>query len=289
MSRRTFILSHMSHSVYPTAIQSDRDDVYLRIIFDRLNICRSYKPKFGKGGEGLDYQAFRHLYGGDVFYSWFGLDHTLMYSAHKVAGGITSVYRQIGFGSEELIRQILQDELGLTSLQSTWSYQTETSSGRKRTLKLDGRIAPDDVQDNAKRAIILEWMNLASERLSLNHEIAKGMQGLVLEVRQGYKSKDSKRQNADMANAAAAYTQGYIPILIVMSSQIDDDIVERYERGKWLVLRGYLGNDALTSTFAFMREVVGYDLASFFDRNAATIREFTHSVLESLLTVTKNG
>jgi len=137
----------MSHSIYPTTIQSDRDAVYLQIIFDRLNICRSYKPKFGKGGEGLDYQAFRQLYGGDVFYSWFGLDHTLMYSAHKAAGGITSVYRQIGFGSEELIRQILQDELGLTNLQSTWSYQTETSSGRRRTLKLDGRIAPDDVLD----------------------------------------------------------------------------------------------------------------------------------------------
>lgn len=289
MSRRTFILSHMSHNICPTAIQSDRDDVYLQIIFDRLNISRSYKPKFGKGGDGLDYQAFRNLYGSDVFYSWFGLDHALMYSAHKVAGGITSVYRQIGFSSEELIRQILQDELGLTHSQSIWSYQTETSSGRKRTLKLDGRIAPREVQDGAKRAIIRDWMKRAGTTLSLNREVAKGMQGLVLEVRQGYKSKDSKRQNADMANAAAAYTQGYIPILFVMSSQIDDDIVERYERGKWLVLRGYLQNDVLTSTFQFMREVVGYDLAAFFDRNAATIREFTQSVLESLLTAEENG
>jgi len=279
----------MSHSIRSTAIRSDRDDVYLQIIFDRLNICRSYKPKFGKGGEGLDYQAFRHLYGGDVFYSWFGLDHTLMYSAHKVAGGITSVYRQIGFSSEELIRQILQDELGLTNLQSTWSYQTETSSGRKRTLKLDGRIAPREVQDNERRGIILDWMKRASTKLSLNHEIAKGMQGLVLEVRQGYKSKDSKRQNADMANAAAAYTQGYIPVLIVMSSQIDDDIVERYERGKWLVLRGYMQSDALMSTFQFMREIIGYDLAAFFERNATVLRDFTHSVLESLLTATENG
>lgn len=114
------------------------------------------------------------------------------------------------------------------------------------------------------------------------------MQGIVLEVRQGYKSKDSKRQNADMANAAEAYTQGYIPILMVMSSQIDDDIVERYERGKWLVLRGILSNDPLTSTFAFMAHVVGYDLASFFERNADVIREFTRGVLESLLKANDN-
>lgn len=173
----------MSHSICPTTVLADRDDVYLQIIFNRLNICRSYKPKFGKGGEGLDYQAFRQLYGGDVFYSWFGLDHTLMYSAHKVAGGITSVYRQIGFGSEELIRQILQDELGLTNMQSTWSYHTESSSGRRRRLKLDGRIAPHEVQDYERREIILDWMKRASTRLLLNHEIAKGIQGLVLEVR----------------------------------------------------------------------------------------------------------
>lgn len=74
-----------------------------------------------------------------------------------------------------------------------------------------------------------------------------------------------------------------------MSSQIDDEIVERYERGKWLVLRGYLQSDALSSTFQFMSEVVGYDLAAFFERNAATLRDLTHSVLESLLTTNENG
>ena len=115
------------------------------------------------------------------------------------------------------------------------------------------------------------------------------MRGIVFEVRQGYKSKDSKRQNADMANAAAAYSQGYLPVLAVLSSQIDSDIMERYERGQWLVLRGSLNDDPLNSTFAFVDHVAGYDLAAFFQRNAPLIRQFTREVLESLLRADDHG
>ena len=106
---------------------------------------------------------------------------------------------------------------------------------------------------------------------------------VVVEVRQGYKSKDSKRQNADIANATEAYLKGYLPILMLFSSQIDLDIIERYERGKWLVLRGVLEDDPTISTYAFMKEVIGYDLAGFFARQQSKLKEITLQVLESLL------
>jgi hypothetical protein len=266
-----------------------RDEIYLQIILKRLEVCKKYKPKFGQRGEGISYTEFKRIYSEDIFYSWFGLDNPLMYSAHKAAGGITSVYRQIGIGSEELFRQILQDELKLTTKQATWSYQIARNDGRTRTLTLDGRVKPADIQDEPRRKIVESWMSQVSESLSLHPKVADAMQGLVMEIRQGYKSKDSKRQNADMANASEAYTQGYLPILIVMSSQIDSDIVERYKRGKWFVLRGNLEESPLLSTFSFMKDVVGYDLASFFERNASTIREFTHDVLENLLKADDNG
>ena len=104
-----------------------------------------------------------------------------------------------------------------------------------------------------------------------------------MEVRQGYKSKDSKRQNADITNATEAYINGYLPILILFSSQIDNDVVERYERGKWLVLRGTLLGDDTQSTYNFMRDIIGYDLAGFFERNHHQIKTFTQDVLENLL------
>ena len=95
-------------------MENSLDEKYLKILIDRIEVCKSYKPKFGQGGDGVSLEAFRTLYSSDPFYAWFGLDNVLMYAAHKAAGGITSVYRQIGLGGEELFRQLLQDHLGLT-------------------------------------------------------------------------------------------------------------------------------------------------------------------------------
>jgi uncharacterized protein YbgA (DUF1722 family) len=259
------------------------DQKYLQILIDRIEVCKSYKPKFGQGGDGVSLEAFRALYSADPFYAWFGLDNPLMYAAHKAAGGITSVYRQIGIGGEELFRQLLQDHLGLSVEQSNWSYEIITSSGQTRTLKLDGRIELTNVANMERRQIINVWMQKVAQKLALENRVAQAMQGIVMEVRQGYKSKDSKRQNADMANAAEAYTKGYLPVLVVLSTQIDSDIVERYERGKWLVLQGLIGGDDTFSTYTFTRDVIGYNLAAFFQRNSDRLKNFTEDVLETLL------
>lgn len=264
-------------------MDSSLDQKYLKILLDRIEVCRAYKPKFGQGGEGVSLEAFQALYQADPFYTWFGLDNPLMYAAHKAAGGITSIYRQIGIGVEELFQELLQDYLGLSTEQITWAYEVSTNSGITRTLKLDGRIEPAHIADLSRRTGMMDWLQRVSIQLQLEERVAQAMQGVVIEVRQGYKSKDSKRQNADMANAAEAYTKGYIPVLMVLSTQIDSDIVDRYERGKWLVLRGLVGGDDTFSTYAFVQNIIGYDLAAFFQRNSSTLKSFTEDVLESLL------
>ncbi|MCK6578742.1 MAG: hypothetical protein L6Q98_11610 [Anaerolineae bacterium] len=91
-------------------------------------------------------------------YNWFGLDNALMYAAHKAAGGMTSIYRQIGIGCEALLRRILQDALGLTASDARWSYTVPTMNGRARTLTLDGRIPLDRVTDAGRiREFIAGW------------------------------------------------------------------------------------------------------------------------------------
>lgn len=260
------------------------DDQYLEIILRRIRVCKSYKPKFGQGqGTGFTLQEFQQLYGADLFYSWFGLDHLLMYAAHKAAGGITSVYRQIGIGCEELFRQILRDNLGLTPIQAAWSYDVPKPDGNFRKLSLDGRIQIDDVLNLEKKVILNTWLREASTMLQVAPEIAAALKGIVFEVRQGYKSKDSKRQNADIANAATAYSQGYLPVVLVLSTQIDNDIVYRYQAQRWLILRGYTSGASTHSTYTFVRDVVGYDLAAFFDRNAAILKAEIQDVLQALL------
>ncbi len=261
-----------------------QDARYLKILLDRIETCKTYKPKFGQGvGTGLSLDEFTVLYSADPFYAWFGLDHPLMYAAHKAAGGITSVYRQIGIGVEHLFRQILSDTLGLSLAQAAWSYVVQTSSGASRTLSLDGRIQTGDIQDPVRREHFQTWLHNASALTQVSPEISHVLKGAVFEVRQGYKSKDSKRQNADISNAATAYANGYLPVVLLLSQQIDLDVLTRYQLQRWLVLRGFIGSSAIESTYAFMRLVVGYDLAAFFERNHPVLKSTIIDVLNTLL------
>ena len=88
-----------------------KDKEYLEIFLEPVRKCTNYKPKFGcsQKTEGYSYSDFSLLYGSDSFYAWIGLNTELMYSAHKAAGGMTSVYRQIGIGCERLFREVIID------------------------------------------------------------------------------------------------------------------------------------------------------------------------------------
>ena len=121
------------------------------------------------------------------------------------------------------------------------------------------------------------------EQLQLPQTIRNAMTGIVFEVRQGYKSKDSKRQNADIANAANAYANGYIPCLMVMSAQIDEDIVTRYRQAKWLILQGYLSDSPYHSTYAFYKDIIGFDLAAFLADNQKHFQMEIHRILDQLM------
>jgi hypothetical protein len=207
-----------------------------------------------------------------------------MYAAHKAAGGMTSVYRQIGIGCERLFRTVLRDTLQLTDEDVTWSYTVPTAGGKTKTLYLDGRVPLDRIRDASRREQFYDWMRQSALALSVNDRVFATLTGTIFEVRQGYKSKDSKRQNADIANAATAYTNSYLPCAAILSAQIDSDIMLRYRAEKWAVVTGIVGTHApLLSTYDFMKDVVGYDLAAFFKRNSALLRAEVDHVLNALL------
>ncbi len=261
------------------------DTAYLELILEPIRVCAQYKPQFGQGRRaGVTLEQFQSLYQSDPFYSWFGLDHPLMYAAHKAAGGMTSIYRQMGIGCERLFRRVLQDALGLSSEAVTWSYEITGPSGKKRVLTLDGRVPIAEIPVPRIRQRFEDWMRASAKAVGVEANILEALTGVVFEIRQGYKSKDAKRQNADIANAATAYIKGYLPCVAILSAQIDTDILTRYRMEKWSVLIGVLGhNDPLQSTYDFMRETVGYDLAAFFERNKQTLRDEIGEVLRSLL------
>jgi hypothetical protein len=268
-------------------VSVDKDEEYRRIILEPIYVCATYRPKMGQGkGGGYELDAFQSLYRADPFYSWLGLDNPLMYAAHKAAGGMTSIYRQIGIGGERLFRQILIDQLELAPEDANWSYEVTTGGGKTRTLYLDGRIPVTSVRNVERQKIIKDWIERAAADVGVTKPVIDTLTGVIFEVRQGYKSKDSKRQNADIANATTAYVNTYLPCVAVLSNQIDGDIQTRYRMEKWAMMTGTVGaDDDLRSVYDFMRKIVGYDLASFFERNSDVLRNELDTVLRSLLEV----
>lgn len=264
---------------------TDSDARYLDIILERVRVSATYKPKFGQGrGKGLNLKEFQDLYQDDPLYNWLGLDNPMMYTAHRAAGGMTSVYRQIGIGCEKVFRQVLQDNLGLTDDDVAWSYETQLPGSKNRTLTLDARVPLDSIKDQAAKLRFQDWIKHSADLLGVDPNLSGSLTGAVFEVRQGYKSKDSKRQNADIANGKAAYANCYLPCVAILSNQIDESVWSRYRTEKWAVITGVVGkNNPLISTYDFMRDVVGYDLAGFFERNAETLHEEVHTILQTLL------
>lgn len=258
---------------------------YVEIFLEPLRECTLYHPKFGnsKKEDGFTLDEFLELYGSDPFYSWIGLDSPFMYAAHKASGSMTSLYRQIGIGCERLLRQIIFDTTGYVDYESTrWSYSTKTKAGKSKELSLDGRLELADIRNGQVRKNVEEWINTYTQQLGVN---AKNMNGIVFEVRQGYKSKDSKRQNGDIDNATVAYAYNYLPVFAIFSSQIDADIVLRYTNNRCGILVGSMNSNKYVSLFAFCKEVLGYDLAQFFSDNSAYIRREVNEILEILFKV----
>lgn len=256
---------------------------YLETFLEPIRKCRSYRPKFGQGNQekGLSLIQFKELYGSDPFYSWIGLDTDLMYAAHRAAGGMTSVYRQVGIGCERLFRRVIVDTTGYTNPKfATWSYSAETRSGKKKKLSLDGRLELSEIRNEQVLGRVLGWLK---EYCSGLGEVAEPSKGLVFEVRQGYKSKDSKRQNADIDNATVAWANDYLPVFAIFSSQIDSDIVLRYRNNRCGILIGTTNHNSQVSLYAFCDEILGYDLADFFKRHSEAIKKEIHEVLETLL------
>lgn len=59
-----------------------------------------------------------------------------MYAAHKAAGGMTSVYRQIGIGCERLFRKLVSAELFYAEMLSALGFESiECRPIRKRNSK----------------------------------------------------------------------------------------------------------------------------------------------------------
>lgn len=257
-------------------------DPYVDEFLRPLRLCLNYKPAFGTS-QGVDSLEFLDRFVEDFFYNAVGLAVHEMYVAHKAAGGITSFYRQLGIACEVLTRSVLIRELGLSAEQVKWNYTSPTGGTTDRTLTLDARIAPSEIGDATRRATVEKWLVSAALSAGVEPEISKGLKGAVFEVRQGYKSADSKRQNADLSFGIHALKAGYLPCLLVFSGQVSQVVVARYRQQGLYVLLGCASSQANMDTRDFFRDVVGWDLVQWLSMQGPTIRKELSEILRYLL------
>jgi hypothetical protein len=257
---------------------------YLNILLDPLSECSSYKPAFGQQNEdGVSLEQFRGLYGQDPLYHWIGLDSELMYAAHKAAGGMTSIYRQLGIGCERLLRTIIQDEFNLDEEQVSWSYEYDKGDGKKAKHTLDACIRVAHINDCFKRNRFENWLQKKAIAIGLPEDRAGSLLGAAFEIRQGYKSADSKRQNADLRFGLRAYAdESFLPVITIVSTQASDTVCRRYKDARLVVMRGH--REGEDSTFEFFNKVIGFDLVDFFEGNSSTIRKRFEEIIRKLLT-----
>jgi hypothetical protein len=262
-------------------IQSD--SVYLQILLEPLIECSSYVPSLGlQSDEGVDLPRFQRMYGDDPLYHWIGLDSELMYAAHKAAGGMTSIYRQLGIGCERLLRQIIKDALMLSDEQVAWFYEYDKGDGKLGKHTLDVCIYTEHIQDSVRKKLFTSWVIQSARDIGVPENRSNELKGAVFEIRQGYKSADSKRQNADLRFGLRAYADAnLLPVIAIVSTQASDTVCMRYKDSRLLVLRGFLSGNK--STFLFFRDVIGYDLADMLNRNSEEIRkEFVNVIIKLL-------
>jgi hypothetical protein len=255
-------------------------EVFLRPLWE----CKKYSPAFGRGKTtaGTSFGAFEEIYGGDPFYAWLGLNSEEVYAAHKAAGGLTSVYRQLGIGAERLFRAVLAEEYKLTEEQLSWSYEYSVSSAKTGVHTLDAKIMENDLLAE-RRCDFNKWTVNALKAVDVSGSPGRTVDGVAFEVRQGYKSADSKRQNADLRFGIQAYRHGLLPAFAVFSNQVSKPVLTRYRADGMLVLTGTLSDDPTISTFAFFEQVVGYDMAGFFRRNTEAMAAEVQEIVSSLL------
>ena len=210
---------------------AERDSILLEIFLEPIRKCRLYKPAFGQGRskKGLSLAEFLTLYGGDPFYSWLGLDDPAVYAVHRAAGGMTSLYRQIGVGSERVARRIFETAFDLASSDLNWSYRYKKPNGEDAVHTLDARISLADLQPSHSGRVE-RWLKAAAAKLLRESGGKTLLNGAVFEVRQGYKSADSKRQNADLRFGMRAYQEDLLPVVLVLSSQVSTPVlVDRFQ------------------------------------------------------------
>lgn len=243
----------------------NRDEWYLSVLTDPVKATRHCEPLFGRRGQrGVDLDEFQSIYGADLFYRTCGLNDPAVYAAHRAASVMTSMYRQLGKGARQLIRAILCDSFGVTDDEATWKVRGQ-DLGCVVRLRGDAGGAAD--------IALRDWLS----------GIDASFGGVAIEVRQGMKTADARREHSYVeANAKSAVEQGLMPVLLLLSAQANEAAMDGYRAAGWQVLLGDTNGSIYDSSYGFIQFVTAFDLEDFLIQNHRRIDAEVGGVLRDV-------
>lgn len=213
-----------------------------------LRVNPDLNPKMGTGKQ-VDVNQFLSIYRTDPLYGQIGFASESVYAAHRALTRLTSLYRNVGTGTEAMVKLFIERCLGIPAASHMWGYEY-SFNGSARKRHLDGAIRFRQVRDVNARRRLRRWVANVDPTAT----------GVVLEVREGYKSSDAKRMNGDKDAVLAARADGLVPVMLVLSNQIDVSIVATYLRHGWTVLAG-------ADAYRFCARAFGIDPLEVMGRN----------------------
>lgn len=178
--------------------------------------------------------------------------------AHKYAftalGGrlITSLHRNFGDIIEMSVREIFKVKFDLDGALAQMSLTLK--SVEKRSTRTSDATIPFDALEAHERSQI---QSLHKHLLNANHGDANKLKGISYEIRQCYKSNDSKRRTADIDMADLLLANKQLPVMLIFCSSSSPSIITDYRRlSKWIILEG---NEA----FDYVAKLTGFNFKTY--------------------------
>jgi hypothetical protein len=235
----------------------------LRIVERHIAVAGRYSRQKDIGKEQAALKA-------DPVFSVFGLTGQEYILAKARGAQMVSLHRKLGDLYQELVCTVFRQTLGLSAsdLELELVRPSGAEAGRRT---LDAKIEFECVATEARTRVESTSRRIAGENTPKYTSLPP--RGLGFELRFCYQIGDAKRINADIENAEDALAMGFLPIMLVFCSISLPDPLDRFRsRSKWFVLEGRPAYD-------LVRELTGYDLFAFLNRERESIQGWTTRAL----------
>ncbi len=201
----------------------------------------------------------------DALYGLLFKNISVFYAQSVLGGRITtSLHRNFGDIIEVSVREIFKHAYSLDDglARSSFSIQSiEKRSTRTTDVSIPFE-ALTNAQEKSLRAYHVKLCGKHTPALLAQHGACRG---LGYEVRQCYKSNDSKRRTADIDMSDLLFQNKIIPMMLIFCSSSSPSIIRDYRRlSKWMIVEG---DDA----FDYVREISGFDFRGYLDTKISQV------------------